>query len=66
MKYKLKTKKAAAKRFKVKASGKVYRQKIGRRHLLENKNSKLKRNKKGFLQVSKSDFEKVRKMLPGL
>jgi large subunit ribosomal protein L35 len=38
-----KTKKAAAKRFKVTASGKILRSKAGRRHLAASKNRKRKR-----------------------
>ncbi|MBX7157847.1 MAG: 50S ribosomal protein L35 [Verrucomicrobiae bacterium] len=38
-----KTKKAAAKRFKVTATGKILRSKAGRRHLAASKNRKRKR-----------------------
>ncbi|NBV41321.1 50S ribosomal protein L35 [bacterium] len=66
MKIKLKTNKSAAKRFKITGSGKVMKNTSGKRHILSNKSSKLKRNKRGFTQISKSDLEKVRACLPGL
>jgi large subunit ribosomal protein L35 len=64
MKTKLKTKKAAAKRFKITSTGKVLRNVSGKRHLLGGKSSKLKRNKRGFFQVSSSDMNKVKACLP--
>lgn len=64
MKTKLKTKKAAAKRFKITGSGKVVRNSSGKRHLLGGKSSKLKRNKRGDFQVSASDMAKVKACLP--
>lgn len=63
---KQKTKKAAAKRFKVTGSGKVLRYKQGRRHLLAHISSKTKRNKEGAFEVSPSDMDKIKDMLPGL
>ena len=61
---KLKTKKAAAKRFKVTANGKVMRNLSGRRHILGDKSSKLKRNKRGFFEASTSDMKKIKACLP--
>ncbi|NDC82084.1 50S ribosomal protein L35 [bacterium] len=61
---KLKTKKAAAKRFKITSTGKVVRNVSGRRHLLGHKSSKLKRNKRGFFAVSDSDMNKIKACLP--
>lgn len=65
-KYKIKTKKAAKKRFKVTGSGKVLRYKQGKRHLLEHKSSKRKRSLSGAVAVSPSDMDKVKGMLPGV
>lgn len=65
-KYKLKTKKAASKRFTVTKKGKVRRRQAGKRHLLEHKSSDTIRSKRLNRGVSKSDIEKVRAMLPGL
>ena len=64
-KIKLKTKKAAAKRFKITATGKVLRYGAGMRHLMEHKKPGRKRQKRGALGVSMSDMEKIRLMLPG-
>jgi len=48
---KLKTKKAAAKRFKITSTGKVLSNQSGKRHLLGNKSSKLKRRKGQTVEV---------------
>lgn len=65
-KYKLKTKKAAAKRFKLTGSGKVRRYKRGKRHLNEHLSSNSIRSKKGSVGISKSDVDKVKQLLPNL
>jgi large subunit ribosomal protein L35 len=65
MKIKLKTKKAAAKRFKITSTGKVMRNQMGKRHLLEHKSSSSKRQKRNALVVNKSDVTLVKEMLPG-
>ena len=65
-KYKLKTKKAAAKRFKLTGSGKVRRYKRGKRHLNEHLSSNSIRSKKGSVGISKSDVDKVKQLLPKL
>jgi len=66
MKYKLKTKRAAAKRFKITKTGKVLRYKSGRRHLLEHEDPGTKRLRRNMVEVSSSDMKKVKQMLPGL
>jgi len=66
MKNKMKTNKAAAKRFKVTSSGKVLRYKQGQRHLLEHESANTKRNRRGPVEVSKSDMKKIRQLLPGV
>lgn len=66
MKTKIKTKKAATKRFKITGSGKIMRRAIGMRHLLQHESSKKKRNKRGTFEISKSDDRKVKRMIPGL
>lgn len=65
MKNKIKTKRAAAKRFKITSTGKVLRYKSGLRHLLEHQSSKKKRNKQGAVEVAKSELRKIKHMLPG-
>jgi large subunit ribosomal protein L35 len=61
---KLKTKKAAKKRYKVTANGKIKISKRGRRHLLTKKSASRKRNlaKAGILK--KSETKRARKLLP--
>ena len=63
---KQKTRKAAAKRFKITGSGKVKRRRQGTKHLLEHESSTLKRGRQKDVLVSKADQLKVTKMLPYL
>ena len=65
-KNKIKTRKAAKKRFKLTGTGKLKRYKSGLRHILNNKNSKRKRNKQGTFDVDASDVARVKRMLPGI
>lgn len=61
---KAKTRKAVAKRFKVTGTGKVLRRKQGKRHLLQNKNRKRKRNLGKVTLVSDADIKNVKENLP--
>lgn len=61
---KSKTRKAVAKRFKVTGTGKVLRRKQGKRHLLQNKNRKRKRNLGKVALVSDGDIRNVKENLP--
>lgn len=62
---KLKTKKAAAKRFKVTASGKIKRSKSGTQHILGKKSTKRKRNLRHSTLVDKTVVKKIKnKLLP--
>ena len=61
---KLKTHRGAAKRFKKTASGKFMRSKAFKQHILTSKSQKRKRGMRGTTQVSKSDSEKLARMLP--
>ncbi|MFC7336764.1 50S ribosomal protein L35 [Haloferula chungangensis] len=61
---KAKTRKAVAKRFKVTGTGKVLRRKQGKRHLLQNKNRKRKRNLGRVALVSDADIKNVKENLP--
>jgi len=61
---KAKTRKAVAKRFKVTGSGKVLRRKQGRRHILQKKSRKRKRNLRKVALVSKADLRNVKESLP--
>ena len=52
-----------AKRFKVTGSGKLRRERAGRRHILEKKSSKRTRRLAGTTEVSQADARQVRKQL---
>lgn len=59
-----KTRKAVAKRFKVTATGKVLRRKQGKRHILQNKNRKRKRNLGKVALVAEVDVKAIKMNLP--
>ena len=61
---KMKTKRGAAKRFKLTGSGKVRRRKAYLRHILTAKTRKQKRNLGKSAIVSSADEKQVRRMLP--
>ncbi len=61
---KLKTRRAAAKRFTTTGTGKFKRMKSYKSHLLESKSPKRKRNLRKATLVSKTMNEVVRKMCP--
>jgi len=61
---KIKTRRSAAKRFRVTGSGKYKRAKAFRSHILEKKSPARKRNLRKPGLVSKADYERVAKMLP--
>ena len=60
----IKTKKSAAKRFKITASGKVLRSSAGKRHLLQGKNPKRRRNLRGTSVVDHTDVYKIKQSMP--
>lgn len=60
---KLKTKKSAAKRFKITGSGKIKRSKAYKRHILTKKSAKRKRNLRQSTIVSKADEKRIKKLL---
>lgn len=62
---KIKTRKAAAKRFSFTAKGKIKRKKAFKRHLLESKTSKQKSRLSKTILVSPSDAHRIRTMIPG-
>lgn len=61
---KMKTKKAAAKRFKITSSGKLKHGVAGKRHRLISHNGKYIRQQRGTKLVAKADEARVRKYLP--
>lgn len=63
---KLKSRKAAAKRFRRSGSGKIMRRKAFKNHLLEHKSSTRKRRLSNVTTVSDRDAENVELMLPYL
>lgn len=63
---KLKTRKAAAKRFRATGSGKIRRRKAFKSHMLEHKSSTRKRRISQLSLVAEEDAGNVRLMLPYL
>jgi large subunit ribosomal protein L35 len=63
---KLKTRKAAAKRFRVSGNGKIMRRQTFKSHLLEHKSAVRKRRLAGMAVVNERDADNVRLMLPYL
>ncbi|WP_227815043.1 50S ribosomal protein L35 [Nitrogeniibacter aestuarii] len=61
---KMKTKRGAAKRFRVRASGSVKRGQAFKRHILTKKTTKAKRHLRGATAVHDSDSKLVSAMLP--
>lgn len=61
---KLKTNKAAKKRFKVTATGKVMVSRSNRRHLLTDKESTDKRALRKWKEIDSTDRGRIRVMLP--
>ncbi|MDD3593605.1 MAG: 50S ribosomal protein L35 [Candidatus Gastranaerophilales bacterium] len=61
---KMKTHKAGAKRYKVTASGKILREKAGKKHLLAHKGADRKRRLTGTREVSPANLEKIKLELP--
>ncbi|MGE3726378.1 MAG: 50S ribosomal protein L35 [Candidatus Sericytochromatia bacterium] len=64
MKVKMKTKRAAAKRFRLTASGKLMRRKAFKAHILTKKSSKRKRGLSGYAVVDSTDMERATLALP--
>ena len=61
---KIKTKKSAAKRFRISGKGKVIRYIAFRRHLLTKKTSKRKRGLRGSVVVHKSNQQDIKRLIP--
>ncbi len=61
---KMKTKRGAAKRFRLSASGKIKRSRAFKRHILTSKSTKRKRHLDMEDLVSRADTRRVRGMLP--
>lgn len=61
---KMKTKKSAAKRFRVRAGGSVKRGQAFKRHILTKKSTKVKRHLRGATTVHETDTGRIKQMLP--
>ncbi len=61
---KMKTKKSAAKRFKVRPGGTIKRGQAFKRHILTKKSTQTKRKLRGTTNVHDSDMRTIRSMLP--
>jgi large subunit ribosomal protein L35 len=61
---KIKTNKAAAKRFRLTGKGKIRRQKAFKRHILTKKTSKRKRNLRKTTVIDKRDARNIRRLIP--
>ena len=61
---KLKTNRAAAKRFTMTGTGKLKRQKAGKQHILTKKSRKNKRDLRKAEMVDKTNVLNMKKMLP--
>lgn len=65
-KYKLKTYKAAAKRFRVTGSGKIMRTKGGKSHLRRRRSKRAKRQLSEMHVVAGSDAKRIKRLAPYL
>ena len=61
---KIKTNRAAAKRFKVTGTGKLKRSKAYKRHILTKKTTKTKRNLRKAAIVDRTNVKNMKKILP--
>ncbi len=61
---KMKTKRSAAKRFRVRSGGGIKRSMAFKRHILTKKSTKSKRQLRGTTSIHKADAEAVKRMLP--
>jgi large subunit ribosomal protein L35 len=58
-----KTHSGTAKRVKLSATGRLLRQRAGKRHLLEKKSSRITRRLTGVVEVASQDTGRIRKLL---
>ena len=61
---KMKTSRAAAKRFKVTGTGKLKRNKAYKRHILTKKTTKTKRNLRKAVEVDATNAKMMKRILP--
>ena len=60
---KFKTHKGTAKRVKVSGSGKLLRERAGKRHLLEKKPSTTTRRLAGIVEIASPDAKRIKRLL---
>ena len=63
---KMKTSRAAAKRFKVTGTGKLKRNKAYKRHILTKKTTKTKRNLRKATMTDETNVKNMKKILPDM
>ena len=61
---KMKTNKAAARRFKITATGKILRRQAGKRHINEWMSPNVKRKLRGYVELSKDQRKNVQELFP--
>ncbi len=61
---KMKTKKSAAKRFKVTGNGVIKRARATKRHILTKRTTKNKRQLRGMVEMAPGDVRSARSMMP--
>ncbi|MCI8752524.1 MAG: 50S ribosomal protein L35 [Lachnospiraceae bacterium] len=61
---KLKTKRSAAKRFKVTGTGKLMKMKANKNHILNKKTTKRKRRLRKAVEVDQTNVKMMKRMLP--
>ena len=61
---KLKTKRSAAKRFKVTGTGKLMKMKANKNHILNKKTTKRKRRLRKAVEVDQTNAKMMKRMLP--
>lgn len=61
---KMKSKKGATKRFRVRPGGTIKRGQAFKRHILTKKTTKTKRNLRGTVEVHESDVKAIKAMMP--
>jgi len=59
----MKTRKSILKRFKITKTGKILRRTTGLNHYRSKKSGEEKRNSRKWVQVSKSEIKKIKKLL---
>lgn len=63
-KNKMKTNRAAAKRFSLTANGKIKRKKAGLRHFMRRRSTRAKRNLRNRAYISSADEKLIKALLP--